>query len=183
MVLVEIQIGFFSLLCILTVSLLVKSFPLTSFNLFMEVCPQVTHYSHIFFGSFTFFCLWLLLSSAAWVCWRGGHHSPKTSPECQAHESTARKAFLDAMYSVISKETKEIVAQSTFNAVLVDESTDVSNVTQMVVHLRCVSSGQFTVRFGGIAPLAKIGCQLHLGCSRKEWRGRFLLVFNFVPWD
>lgn len=67
----------------------------------------------------------------------------------------AREAFLEAMYSVVSKETKKIVAHSTFNAVLVDESTDVSNVAQMVVHLRCVSSGQVTLRFGGIASLAR----------------------------
>ena len=59
---------------------------------------------------------------------------------------TPHEAFLHAMYSVaVSKETKKIVAQSTSNTVLIDESMDVSNVAHMVVHLPCVSSGQVTV--------------------------------------
>ena len=58
--------------------------------------------------------------------------------------------MLEALYSVVHGETKHMVAASTFHAVMVDESTDVSNLCQMVIHLRCVNAGRVATRYGGI---------------------------------
>lgn len=56
----------------------------------------------------------------------------------------------EALYAVVYGETKRLATASTFHAVKADESTDVSNLYQMVIHLRCVEAGHVTTRFGGI---------------------------------
>ena len=46
-----------------------------------------------------------------------------------------------------------MVKQTTFVGVMVDKTTNVSNLGQMAVHLRCVSSGRITIRFGGLCEI------------------------------
>lgn len=69
--------------------------------------------------------------------------------------ATSRDGMLEALYSVVNNRTKQLVANATFSAVLADESTDITNISQLVVHLRCVTSGTVTTRFGGIVALGR----------------------------
>ena len=66
---------------------------------------------------------------------------------------TARDDMLKAMYDVVQEQTKSAIAKASFCSVMSDESTDVSNVSQLLVHLRCVREGTITTRFGGLAAL------------------------------
>lgn len=64
--------------------------------------------------------------------------------------TVARDDMLGALYSVAHERTKTVIGKATFSSVLSDETTDVSNVGQLLVHLRCVTSGVITTRFGGL---------------------------------
>ena len=52
----------------------------------------------------------------------------------------------------LQAETR-LISSATFCSALVDESTDVANNAQLVVHLRCVKPGGLSTRFGGIVTL------------------------------
>ena len=66
---------------------------------------------------------------------------------------TARDDVLKMMYDVVQEQTKSAIAKASFCSIMSDESTDVSNVSQLLVHLRCVREGTITTRFGGLATL------------------------------
>eukprot|EP00117_Sycon_ciliatum_P027376 scpid58849/ scgid22254/ len=61
--------------------------------------------------------------------------------------------MLAALYTPVHAETLQIIQQATFVGVMVDETTDVSNLGQMAIHLRCVSNGRITTRFGGLCEI------------------------------
>ena len=66
---------------------------------------------------------------------------------------TARDDMRKAMYDVVQEQTKSAIAKALFCSIMSDESTDVSNVSQLLVHLRCVREGTITTRIGGLAAL------------------------------
>eukprot|EP00117_Sycon_ciliatum_P024343 scpid22006/ scgid20446/ SCAN domain-containing protein 3; Protein ZNF452 len=83
--------------------------------------------------------------------------------------TVARDEFLEALHGVLLQRVKAKVAQCTFMSVVADESTDVSNVSQLVLHLRLVKDGDVDVLFGGIVPLLE-GCSANnLVTAIKNW--------------
>lgn len=66
---------------------------------------------------------------------------------------TARNDMLQALFSPVHAKTLDIIQQATFVGVMVDETTDVSNLGQMAIHLRCVTNGTMTTRFGGLCEI------------------------------
>lgn len=67
----------------------------------------------------------------------------------------AREDMLEALYSVVKEETADILSNATFCCIMSDESTDVSNIGQLVMHLRCVKDGVIHTRFGGLVALGE----------------------------
>ena len=66
---------------------------------------------------------------------------------------TSRDNMLEALFALVHADTLHIVKQATFLGVMVEETTDVSNLGQMAIHLRCVSNGRITTRFGGLCEI------------------------------
>ena len=58
--------------------------------------------------------------------------------------------MLQALASVIHDETTDLLKQSTFVGLSADETTDVSNITQLDLHLRLMVEGRMASRFGAI---------------------------------
>lgn len=90
---------------------------------------------------------------------------------------TARDDMLDALFSVVNAETLRLVQQASFVGVMVDETTDVSNLGQMVIHLRCVSAGSISTRLGGLcqiaqrdAPSLKVALEEKLAALNLDWK-------------
>ena len=57
--------------------------------------------------------------------------------------------MLETRFTPGYADTLHIVKQATFVGVMVDKTTDVSNLGQM----RCVSNGRITIRFGGLCEI------------------------------
>ena len=58
--------------------------------------------------------------------------------------------MLQALASVIHDETTDLLNQSTFVGLSADETIDVSNITQLDLHLRLMVEGRMVSRFGAI---------------------------------
>ena len=69
--------------------------------------------------------------------------------------STARDDMLDAVFQVVHDETLQLINKATFIGVMVDDTTDISNISQMAFHLRCVCDGAIVNRFAGLCEVAE----------------------------
>ena len=67
----------------------------------------------------------------------------------------ARDNMLSALYSVVRKTTLSVLSEATFSSVLSDETTDIANKGQLVVHFCCVKSGIIRTRFGGVVEVSE----------------------------
>ena len=86
--------------------------------------------------------------------------------------ATARDAPLEAISSVVNNKTKQVLSSASFSAGLADESTDIANTFQLVVHLQSVSSGKAATRFGGIVALDKYSAD----CVREALEDKVRLL-------
>ena len=66
----------------------------------------------------------------------------------------ARDNMLSALFSVVRK-TLSLLLDATFSSVLSDETTDIANKGQLVVHFCCVKSGIIRTRFGGVVEVSE----------------------------
>lgn len=84
----------------------------------------------------------------------------------------ARDDMLLALYSVVEEQTKSVLSDATFSCVLSDETTDVANLGQVVIHFRCVKSGVVETRFGGASSVDERNAeaiQKALEAKADEW--------------
>ena len=63
--------------------------------------------------------------------------------------------MLDAVFQVVHDETLQLINKATFIGVMADETTDISNIGQMAIHLRCVCDGAIVNRFAGLYEVAE----------------------------
>ena len=63
--------------------------------------------------------------------------------------------MLDAVFQVVHDETLQLINKATFIGVMVDETTDISNIGQMAIHLHCVCDGAIVNRFAGLCEVAE----------------------------
>ena len=61
--------------------------------------------------------------------------------------------FLEALAEVVHDETSSLIQRSAFVGVMADETTDVSNICQLDLHLRIVCDGVVRSRFGTFQPV------------------------------
>ena len=68
---------------------------------------------------------------------------------------TARDDMLTALHAPVLADTLAMLEGASFIGVMVDETTDVSNLGQMAVHVRCVVDGRIVNRFAGVCEVAE----------------------------
>ena len=66
----------------------------------------------------------------------------------------ARDNMLSALFSVVRK-TLSLLLDATFSSVLSDETTDIANKGQLVVHFRCVKSVITRTQFRGVVEVSE----------------------------
>lgn len=76
--------------------------------------------------------------------------------------------LLAALASVVDNETDRLITESSFYGVLMDETTDVSNLGQLDLHLRLVKDGVISSRFGNLISLSERTADV-LIARVKDW--------------
>ena len=66
--------------------------------------------------------------------------------------------LLSALADVVHDATLSLIQRASFVGIMVDETTDISNISQLGIHLCLVHKGTVTSRFGSLQALSNTTC-------------------------